>query len=74
MKIHFDELFNGVTWDEAPIPDDIPGDDVPYVTHTGVIRIGDFSFSCYQLSDGQRVIDAEGLLGALMCSDEFWAR
>jgi hypothetical protein len=33
-------------------------DGVPYVTHQGEFKVGEDTFKVYQLSDGQRVIDA----------------
>lgn len=38
-----------------------PEGDLPYATHEGVFRVGDFEFRVSQLNTGQRVIDADDL-------------
>ena len=47
-----------VDWRASPPPADTTGD-LPFVTHEGVFRLGDFKFRCYQLSSGQRLLDAD---------------
>jgi hypothetical protein len=34
---------------------------LPFVTHEGVLQIGDVSMRVYQLSDGRRVIPSEDI-------------
>ena len=49
-----DKLLDAVEWEECP--GDPPEDDsVPYMTHKGVLRIGNIELPCAVLSDGQRV-------------------
>lgn len=36
-----------------------PGDELPYATHQGALSLGDLTITVYQLSDGQRVLDAD---------------
>jgi len=54
-------MMNGVDWEE--VSDMTPGfhDGLPYVTHQGVLQIGDFSLRCYQLDDGRRIFAAEDI-------------
>ena len=35
------------------------GSGMPFATHVGLLKIGDFQFHVYRLSDGQRVVDAD---------------
>lgn len=46
-----------------------PSGDLPYVTHEGMLKIGEIEVRVYQLNDGQRIIqkeDFERLFGATM--------
>ena len=58
-------LFKSVQWSpissdgtEPEPPDPLYGP-LALATHKGVLQIGPFTFRCYQLSDGRRVLDAE---------------
>lgn len=46
---------------------------LPYATHEAVLDLGGFEIKCYQLSDGQRILDAEDVReffgGALLPND-----
>ena len=55
---------NSVAMTALPVPD-VPPDEL-YATHSGELDIPGFGLlRVYQLSDGQRVIDADDLLGIL---------
>ncbi len=54
-----DVLMDRVEWRETGAVDD--GSDLPYATHEGVLRIGGITLRVAQLSDGQRVINAEDI-------------
>lgn len=41
------------------LPENAGQDGLPYVTHEGLMKIGDTELRVYVLSDGQRVIDVE---------------
>ena len=57
-KTPIEMILDGVAWvasgDKAPIDSDLP-----FVTHSGVLQIGDHSLKCFRLSNGQTVFDAE---------------
>lgn len=55
-------MMEGLEWVE--IEGDPPKDDdgIPYATHKGTLKIGDIELQCYQLSDGQRVFDADSVM------------
>lgn len=43
-----------------PVESPAKGDGkLPYITHEGVMKIGDANFRCYVLSNGMRIFDAE---------------
>lgn len=50
-------MLDTVAWKETPQPDCAE----LHATHEGVLNIAGFNFRCYQLSDGQRVFDAEDI-------------
>lgn len=57
-KAPIETILDRLDWQE--IPGDVLVDDgLPYATHSGVLDIGGFVLRCYQLSDGQRLFDAE---------------
>jgi hypothetical protein len=43
---------------QSDTPDPIE-DNLPYATHSGVLKIGDYSLRCYRLSNGQAVFNAD---------------
>lgn len=53
-------LLDAAGWRELPAGVGEP-DGLPYATHTGILRIGDAELTVYQLSTGERVIDAGDL-------------
>lgn len=55
-KTRMDAMLDQVAWEPVPAGCVQP-DDLPYATHRGVLLVGAFPMVCYQLSDGQRVID-----------------
>jgi hypothetical protein len=56
-----DNLLDGADWQAlGEIPDD--GSGIPRATHTGVLRIGDFTLDVVQLEDGRRIITEESLI------------
>ena len=59
MKSPIETLLDQVEWKGMPHSDSTG--ELPYATHEGVMRIGDFDFKCYQLNNGQRVISKESL-------------
>jgi len=59
MKTPIDIMMDDVVWEEIDSIDIEPDSDMPHATHKGILRIGDVSLKCYQLSDGMRVLDAD---------------
>lgn len=47
-------------WEPVEKPD-VVDPELPYVTHLGMLRLGDVEIEVYQLSNGQRIIDPESL-------------
>ena len=55
-------LMRDVDWKKIPpSPDEDYVSDLPYATHEGVFKIGEFEFKVYQLNNGQRLIDSEDM-------------
>ena len=54
---------DGVTWNpvESQYGPASGIDELPNVTHTGILRIGDCEIEVVQLDDGQRLITEDGL-------------
>lgn len=60
-KTPIESMLDSLEWTQLPPPEGDPLDVAegpPYATHEGVLVILGKSLHCYQLSDGQRVIDA----------------
>jgi hypothetical protein len=63
MKTPIDMIMDGIEW--RPITGvlrDDSGSFLPSATHEGILRIMDFEFKCYQLSDGRRVINGDDVI------------
>jgi hypothetical protein len=45
--------------DRVPRETDLVPDNIPFVTHEGILKIGDVELKVYQLNTGQRVINSE---------------
>ena len=60
MKLPIDRMLSQIEWQKV---DHIPPDtySLPYVTHCGVLVIGDINLKVYQLNNGKRIIDEEDL-------------
>lgn len=58
-KAHIESALDGVRWVAVASEPPEGSSDLPYVTHEGVLSIAGFDLRCYQLSDGQRVLDAD---------------
>ena len=54
-----DAILDGVVWIQCKFHGD--DSDLPHVTHSGVLKIADLELTVYQLSNGERVIEADGL-------------
>lgn len=58
MSTPTDAIFATVQWEDIPQTKSHPPGSL-FATHEGKLTIGDFTFRCYQLNNGQRVFDAE---------------
>lgn len=59
MSKPIDRLLDEVDWTPELPPTGLAIDsDIPYVTHSGIFKIADAEIHCYQLSNGQRILDA----------------
>ena len=56
QKTTLDRLLDGVEWTATGR---LPAGELPYATHEGVLHIAGSELRVYQLSDGQRVFDAD---------------
>ena len=56
-------VLDGVLWEQAGGPQEDSAD-LPWVTHQGVVDFAGVRLRCYQLSDGQRVFDADDIEAA----------
>lgn len=71
MNSAMEKIMDGVQWkalnasDQSATRDFIEAKGTEQIglhaTHEGALIIGGYSFKCYQLSDGQRVFDAESV-------------
>ena len=53
-------MLDAVAWMPQPEPLDNPNM-LPFVTHSGVLDLGGIKLKVYQLSNGNRIIDADDL-------------
>ena len=55
------KLLDSVVWTPVIAGDVIKLDtgNIPHVTHQGIFKVGGFEFRAYQLSDGNRILDAD---------------
>ena len=60
-KSPIDIMLDKVAWKAVRRPP-VYESDLPYATHEGVLQIGPLELRCYQLSDGQRVIDEASVI------------
>jgi hypothetical protein len=58
LKSPIDRALDTVDWVECKGESPVDDDGLPYATHEGVLKLGSIELKCYQLSNGQRVIDA----------------
>jgi hypothetical protein len=49
------KLLDGLFWKPLPMPAQNK-DNLPYATHEGILKIGDFEFHVSQLNTGERVL------------------
>ncbi len=63
-----EHIFDGVDWVVLDPPDD-PNAEL-FATHSGEVVFGELRFRCYQLNDGQRVIDADDVAAAFAALTE----
>lgn len=63
MSTPIERMLDAVEWRVTGVQ---PDGELPYATHEGILYIGDVALRAYQLSDGQRVIDADDLTEFLM--------
>ena len=59
MTAPIDIILDRVKWLPVPVPEEAP--DMPYTTYEGTLNFLGHDFKVYQLSNGQRVFDAEDL-------------
>ncbi len=57
------QLLDAVLWRKVEYETDpsMISDSLPHVTHEGMLEMMNFKFRVYQLSSGERVIDADDL-------------
>jgi hypothetical protein len=58
MKSPIEQMLDGVEWNAAMTEPENPDNDLPYATHTGLLKIGALELRCYRLSTGMAVFDA----------------
>lgn len=55
-------MLAGVDWKPTGMPNEPgEGDDIPYATHRGILKIGEFELRVFRLSNGMAIIQAEDL-------------
>lgn len=61
-KLPIDALLDQAEWVEV-VRDGPPTEsDLPYATHSGVLRIGTCELKCYRLNTGEAIFDADDLI------------
>jgi hypothetical protein len=50
-----------ITWEPVSGVVETGDDGLPYVTHSGILRIGAFELQCFLLNTGERVIEQSAL-------------
>lgn len=62
-KSPIDTMLDKVEWKELPLPETetVTDDDLPYATHTGILRIGNYELECIVLNTGERLFTAESI-------------
>lgn len=61
MKSPIDILLDKIEWTEIERDEPIENSDLPYSTHFGIFKFGQFDIRCYQLNTGERVFHAEDI-------------
>lgn len=60
MKFMSEAIYGAIDSVVRPVESPAKGDGkLPYITHEGVMKIGDANLRCYVLSNGMRIFDAE---------------
>ena len=64
MKTPVEVLLDTLEWTPLPGYHTFPdtGEDLPFATHKGIVKIGSAELVVYQLNTGQRVIDEASLI------------
>jgi hypothetical protein len=44
-----------------PVPPPTEPGDLPYPTHSGILKLGDLELKCHRLNDGQCIIEQESI-------------
>ena len=60
MATPFDQVLDRIDFQPLPAPDSVE-DDLPYATHSGILKLGEASIKVFVLSNGRRVIDERDL-------------
>lgn len=61
MSEPIEQIIDSVDWRSVDRRPQKNEEDLPYVTHEGVMCIGDIEFKVYRLSSGEAVIDADDM-------------
>lgn len=59
MTAPISRMLDAVEWEVLPPQE--PSDGLPVATHAGILTIAGYPFRVFQLSNGQRVFDADDL-------------
>lgn len=63
MTSPIEKLFDGIEWEVVQEVEEEPDhNELPFVTHHGILRIGECELEVVQLSNGQRVLTKESLV------------
>lgn len=66
-KSPIETMLDEVEWKPIPGAEKVDPGDIPVATMEGILQIGDFSFRCFQLSDGRRILDARDIANFFGC-------
>lgn len=61
MTTPIEKLLDNIEWKRSDKSDLSHDDNLPYVTHSGVLKIDTIELKCYTLSDGRRIFDADDI-------------
>ena len=61
MKAPIEQMMDSLDWTSVESQPQAQAAGLPYVTHAGVLVVGEMRLRCYRLNTGEAVIDADDM-------------